>query len=105
MSQLITLYIQTLNTLLIDQNPTLPATAQAASNIVRCTFAAIGSAVEQLLLALLVLVGSLSFLLRSVLHVCRYFLSRSEGGWHGGGREWKLIMQYYDDGGLVCGRR
>jgi hypothetical protein len=50
MSQLITLHIQTINTLLIDQHPTLPATAQAASNIVRCTFAAIGSAVEQLLL-------------------------------------------------------
>jgi hypothetical protein len=47
MSQLITLYIQTLNTLLIDQHPKFPATAQAASNIVRCTFAAIGSAVEQ----------------------------------------------------------
>jgi hypothetical protein len=47
MSQLITLYIQTLNTLLIDQHPKFPATAQAASNIVRCAFAAIGSAVEQ----------------------------------------------------------
>jgi hypothetical protein len=44
-----TLY-QTLNTLLIDQHPIFPATAQSASNIVRCTFAAIGSAVEQLLL-------------------------------------------------------
>jgi hypothetical protein len=47
MSQLITFFIQTLNTLLIDQHPKYPATAQAASNIVRCTFAAIGSAVEQ----------------------------------------------------------
>jgi hypothetical protein len=50
MSQLITLYIQTLNTLLIDQHPKFPATSQAASNIVRCTFAAVGSAVEQLLI-------------------------------------------------------
>ena len=50
MVQLITPYIQTLNTLLIDQHPKFPATAQAASNIVRCTFAAIGSAVEQLLI-------------------------------------------------------
>ncbi len=47
MSQLIILYIQTLNTLLIDQHPKFPATAQAASNIVRCTFAAVGSAVQQ----------------------------------------------------------
>lgn len=31
----------------MDQHPKFPATAQAASNIVRCAFAAIGAAVEQ----------------------------------------------------------